>query len=603
MNSASAPTWDLTSYFPVFDGPEYRAHRDGIEQTLRDLETTGGRIGPLTSATAPAWKDYVLRFERVLRDLSHLNSYVGCLCAADSANEGHRREEARLASMYAQQQKAFVPFQAALREADDAAFEALAGQEGLGDARHFLERSRQQARYTMDAAREVLAADLGVDGLLAWGRLYDTLSGKLEFDVAMPDGTRERVPMAQKASRLVDPDPAVRKAVLDGSNAAWQAVEETAAACLNGIAGARLTLNRHRGVPHFLDVAMFDASVSRETIETMWRVVGERRELSRRYLRAKARAIGRERLGFQDLGAPLPVREGDAKIGWESGTAMMLDAFDASYPGLADFSRAMLAKRRVEGEKRAGKRPGAFCTTSWKSGESRVFMTWGESLGSLQTLAHELGHAWHGWLMRDMRPLARMYPMTLAETASTFAEDLLAGTLLDSPELDADRRARVLDERLVHASMFLLNIHMRYLFEERFHEERAAGEVSVSRLKELMLDAQRECYGDALEPEELDPYFWASKLHFYICEITFYNFPYTFGYLLSRGIAETFRREGPGFLPRYEEFLRLTGSDTAEGVARRALGIDLVAPGFWVRAVESLEAEIARFEQIVDTKS
>jgi oligoendopeptidase F len=171
--------------------------------------------------------------------------------------------------------------------------------------------------------------------------------------------------------------------------------------------------------------------------------------------------------------------------------------------------------------------------------------------------------------------------MTLAESASTFGETLITDALLNDPNASADVRTTVLNTRLEDAQAYLLNVPMRFIFENAFYEERAKGPVRVSRLKELMLAAAEECYGDAVDPATLDPYFWASKLHFYITGVRFYNFPYIFGYLFSMGLFARFKAEGATFLPKYEELLRISGSDTAEGVARRALGVDLEKPDFW----------------------
>ena len=202
------------------------------------------------------------------------------------------------------------------------------------------------------------------------------------------------------------------------------------------------------------------------------------------------------------------------------------------------------------------------------SKESRIFMTFNESLGDMLTLAHESGHAYHGAMMRDVRPYARGYPMTLAETASTFGENVLMNGILDDPTVSDSDKARILDIEVGHGAVYLLDIPVRYEFEKSFYEERANGPLSVSRLKELMVQTQRRVLGDVLEPGGEDPYFWASKLHFYITGITFYNFPYTFGYLLSRGLYAMFKNEGDSFLPKYEEFLRRAGSDTAENVVQ-----------------------------------
>jgi oligoendopeptidase F len=215
------------------------------------------------------------------------------------------------------------------------------------------------------------------------------------------------------------------------------------------------------------------------------------------------------------------------------------------------------------------------------------------------TLAHESGHAYHGFLMRDVRPLARSYPMTLAETASTFGEQILINGLLEDPSISDRQKALMLDVEIGHGAIYLLDIPVRYQFEHAFYEERARGTVSVSRLKELMVETQRQVLGDALERGGEDPYFWASKLHFYITGLTFYNFPYTFGYLLSRGLYSRFKSEGKSFVAKYEEFLRLAGSDTAEQVVKRTIGADLQQVDFWVESIKSLEQPLNELQALV----
>ena len=266
---------------------------------------------------------------------------------------------------------------------------------------------------------------------------------------------------------------------------------------------------------------------------------------------------------------------------------MVGESFARAYPALGDFfQRQVIAKNWVDWEPRAGKRPGGFCTSSMLSKESRIFMTYNESLGDVLTLAHESGHAYHGSMMRDVRPYARGYPMTLAETASTFGEQVLMNGLLDDPAVSDAQKAMILDVEIGHGAIYLLDIPVRYEFEKAFYEERQNGPLSVSRLKELMIETQRRVLGDVLEPGGEDPYFWASKLHFYITGLTFYNFPYTFGYLLSRGLYAMFKKEGAEFSAKYEEFLRLAGSDTAENVVKRTVGQDIESADFWTEAIK-----------------
>ncbi|MFC1679768.1 M3 family metallopeptidase [Elusimicrobiota bacterium] len=254
-------------------------------------------------------------------------------------------------------------------------------------------------------------------------------------------------------------------------------------------------------------------------------------------------------------------------------------------------------------ESRGGKRPGAFCTGSPVINEQRVFMTFNGALGDVTTLAHEVGHAFHGHLLRDLRPGAREYPMTLAETASIFGEHILAEGIYEDKEIGDDAKLLMLDGDLSGAAVLLLDITTRFEFEKKFHEERQKGEVSVTRLKELMVEAQRRIFGDALEEGGEDPYFWASKLHFYITDVTFYNFPYTFGFLMAKALFNLFKKEGAPFLPKYRDFLRLTGSDTVEGVARRSIGADVGDPAFWDESIRSLERPLKLYKKLLEKQT
>src|SRR5690606_25952168 len=237
---------------------------------------------------------------------------------------------------------------------------------------------------------------------------------------------------------------------------------------------------------------------------------------------------------------------------------------------------------------------GGFCSSSQLIGQSRIFMTYNGAFGDVQTLAHELGHAFHNWVMRDLRPWQRGYPMTLAETASTFAEQLIIDAALEGAG-PAERLA-LLDQRLLEAATFTLNIPMRFDFEHALYSRRPAGELSVGELKEMMIEAQRANFGDALDPDQLDPWYWASKLHFYITGVGFYNFPSSFGYLFSLGIFARARKEGPDFLPTYERLLRQTASAPAEVVAREVLGVDLGGPDFWNASLDLIAEDLAAYE-------
>lgn len=576
-----------------------RQFKEALVSDIVALRETTTALAVLTDDNADSWQEAFLRNEDMLRRLSHLSSYVNCLASSDGRNEAYLREEAGLIAMRAEFGKLRVEFLRSFKETADPVFTSFIGRPALDGAQNYLNRLRQESRRSMTPEKEVLATDLGVDGIQAWGRLYDTISAKLEFDMSFPDGTHERLPISQRRSLLDNPDRRIRKAAFEGGNIAWQSVEDSVAAALNAIAGTRLTLNRHRRVDHFLDIALFQSAITRKTLDAMLNALSANLDIPRRILRLKARLAGSSDLAWFDLGAPVAL-DGQKALSWQHATSMVGESFLRAYPALGEFfQQHIMARHWIDWEPRPGKRPGGFCSSSMLTKESRIFMTFNGSLGDVLTLAHEAGHAYHGALMRDVRPYGRGYPMTLAETASTFGEQVLINGLLADPSFSAAQKAAILDLEIGHGAVYLLDIPVRYEFEKSFYQERAHGALSVSRLKQLMAETQQRILGDVLMAGGEDSYFWASKLHFYIAGITFYNFPYTFGYLLSRGLYAMFTQLGTDFIHSFEALLRLAGSDTAENVVRAAVGRDIEKPDFWQESIRSLEQTVARLETLL----
>ncbi len=595
----SLPTrWDLTALFPDFASPEVARFEAALGADVEAAIAEAAGLPDLSRASEAAWAAVVVRYESVVARLSHLSTYVGCLASAHASDARYSQAEARLSGLRAQTEKFTSELRRALSGASSTDLARLAALPELAGAAFFLEQAHVESKTSMRPELEGLAADLGTDGLAGWSRLYDVVSAKLELEMTYPDGRTERVPMAQRRSLMADADRRVRQAAFAGGNVAWASAGDVTAAALNHIAGVRHTLNARRGVDHFLDVALHQAAMSRKTLDAMLTAVGSGREIARRGLRLKARAMGLSAIDWCDLEAPLPLASA-RRIPLEEGVDMVRGAFGRVYPALAQHVDRLFERRHVETEARADKRPGAFCAPTDLTGDALVFMTYQGSLGDVSTLAHEIGHAFHAETMRGLRPFALHISMPLAETASTFAEAILSNGLMRDPKVSDAERALLLGEVAGDAAAFLLDVPARFEFERAFYEERRSGEVSTERLCELMTRAQREVFGDALREGGEDPWFWASKLHFYIPDITFYNFPYTFGFLLSRGMAAELEREGPAFLPKYEAFLRASGSGLAHVVAKDTVGRDLESPEFWAAAVDTLRAPLDELERLL----
>jgi oligoendopeptidase F len=592
------PDWDMTTYFSQIGAPDYLRYLTALDADIEALKNRIAETAPLAEDSYADWAALFASLEDISNRNTHVSSYYSCMGSADAKNDEVKRDTALHAARGARVDGLFVSARAALGKSSDGVFDKLIATDELKPVSHFVGRLRQEAKRSMSEEQESLSSELAVDGIGAWGRLYDQITGGLQFELKVADKEPQRLPVSMTRTLLEDPDPEVRSAAMQGSAKAWHSVSESIAASLNAIAGTRLTLYKRRGIKDFREPALFDAGITRETLDCMMSVVRSRQDLPQSYLKKKAELLGMDKLRFCDLQAPLATGS-EERVSWEQGCGIVQKAFDDSYKSLGDLARLAFRERWIDHSPRDGKRPGGFCSPSQVTGQSRIFMTFNGAMGDVQTLAHELGHTFHSYLMRELRPWAAEYPMTLAETASTFAENLVTNAALSNPDTTSEKRRQILDQRLQDSAAFMLNIPMRFDFESNFYEKRKSGELSVDELQNMMRESQRKNYGESLDPEHLDPWFWASKLHFYITEISFYNFPYTFGYLFSMGIFARYLELGTDFLPRYEKLLMQTGSAPAEQVAKDSLDVDLQKPDFWNASIDLIEKDWQAFQELL----
>ncbi|MFC1679769.1 hypothetical protein ACFL2T_06115 [Elusimicrobiota bacterium] len=338
---AQGVRWDLTSFFPKFNGSEMTEFKGKLYSDIAELQRRAASLDPLSKDTASEWEELALAAEDFDARLGHLGSYVGCLEAAHADNEEYAQEQAKLSELSAEYVKFDVDMLRGFKGISDGDFDAFAAREPLQPIAHSLRRTRERAKHTMSPAEEKLAADLGVDGFHSWGRLYDKISSKLKFEMVWPDGKKEVKPISQWRSLMSDPDRKVGRAAYEGGNRAWATIEDSCASALNAIAGTRLTLCRHRGVPHFLDKALFQASVQRKTLDAMYEAIHRNLDTAREIFRVKAGHMRRKGICFFEREAPLPLKDA-SRFSWEQGSGMVARAFESVYPDLGEYYRTFL---------------------------------------------------------------------------------------------------------------------------------------------------------------------------------------------------------------------------------------------------------------------
>lgn len=598
-------TWELDSILPHPEASDFRAVLSDYRTRLTQLADESDRLPPLDAepANVSGWKRLLTEYAAVERLASDLSSFAGCHAAADAANKLFQQLEGELSALDPLRAKIATNVEFAVKEADaDSLARMLSLDSELSELRFFFDERRRNAALRLPKEREQLANDLAVDAIHAWGRLYDRLSSELKIKVMEKGEVIEKSP----GQIMFDsPQRAVRENNFFAADKAWTTLQDSCADALNHIAGFRLTKYRHLGLTgddaHLAAPLRYNR-MRRETLDAMWSAVTARKPVLLKYLAKKAELLGLKRLAWFDLSAPLPSSSGETEeLSYDAACDTVIRTFREFSPDFGTFAEDAIKNRWIEVENRPGKRQGGFCTGLPTRRQSRIFMTYTNSADSMSTLAHELGHAYHSHVLWDRPFFLQDYPMNLAETASTFAEAVLGEQQLRSAKSASDE-LQLLDNMLGDAVAFLMNIHARFLFEDRFHRERREGEVSPERLSELMLVAQQEAYLNGLSDDGWNPRFWVSKLHFYISGLPFYNFPYTFGYLLSLGTFATAKSFAGDFPTRYRELLIATGCCEAEEAVQSTLGDDLTRPDFWNRSLDVVEQRVERFLQLANAR-
>lgn len=573
-------SWSLENIYPGGSGSAaFAAELDGLARDIGEFERSlrEAEDAPVTAERLAQWTQAA---QSILARLREAESFTGCLTAANVADRRAAALEDRVKNLAAAWQAALTLYDRVLGEADDETWNGwLASANGPGEAAFFVAERRERAKEKLPPEQEALAGDLAVNGYHGWGELYVTIVGRTRFQAADETGEVKTLSAGQMQNLLYHGDRDVRRAAFESWETEWGRQADLCADALNRIAGFRLKLYGRRGWNSVLKEPLDMNRMRPETLEAMWAAVDESRPALVRYLRRKAELLGLERLDWHDVDAP--IGSAARTVPYDEAAAFIVERFRQFSPDMADLAERAFVGRWIEAENRGGKRPGGFCTSFPIAGETRIFMTYSGTSTNVSTLAHELGHAYHQHVMNDVPPFAQEYPMNVAETASTFAEWIVSDSALQAASDPAEKLA-LLDDQLKRAAAFFMNIRARFLFETRFFERRREGLLSADELCALMEEAQREAYAGELGVWH--PHFWASKLHFYMTEMPFYNFPYTFGFLFSSGLYARAAAEGPAFAGRYAALLRDTGSMTAEELAWKHLGVRLDDIGFWREA-------------------
>ena len=454
-----------------------------------------------------------------------------------------------------------------------------------------LKEIQQNQKYTLDKKSESIIAHMQNTGSNAFSKLKDQLISSIE--VTIEDQT---YPLTSVLNMAYDKDREIRKKAYQAEINSYQDKEQAIAACLNGIKGEVLYTTKLRGYENELERTLINARMSKETLDVLLTVMQENLNVFRDYLKTKATALGYQNgLPWFELYAPV-IEDHDSHP-YEKSCQFIINQFSTFSEHLGTFAKKAIENNWIDVYPQSGKVGGAFCCNLHSIKESRFLLNYGDSFSDAITMAHELGHGFHGECLNDESILNSDYPMPIAETASTFCETIVTKAALK--KANDQTKLSLLEDELSGATQVIVDIYSRYLFESRFFEKRETGALSVEEIKELMIQAQKDAYGDGLDHQYLHPYMWTWKPHYYYADCSFYNFPYAFGLLLAKGLYTVYQKEGSKFSNTYEKLLSLTGKMSLEDVCS-SVNINLKDKSFWQASIDTFKEDLALYKQLLN---
>lgn len=575
--------WSLKEIYPSFESEEFQRDFErfsNFREVFNGL-TLEDNLESIKAAIAALEEFSVLS--------NRLGNYINLTLTANTTDETANKYRTLFGNAYAALNSAYTKVYKFIGSVET----DITSDENLKDYEFYFAEAKQQYKHLLSDELEDVIAKFSISGGDGWEQLFEAMTSGVEGEFK-----GEKVTLSEIRNMAYDADAAVRKEAYETELKMYDTIKEPIAFALNNIKQQVLTETSLRGFESPLAQTLEASRMSRKTLDALLEAIREYLPQFRAYLKHKAALLGHENgLPFYDLFAP--IGESSRRFTIEESKEFLLENFKGFSDDLAEMTKEAYENNYIDFLPRKGKVGGAFCSNLPFIKQSRILTNFSGSLSDVVTIAHELGHAYHGLHIENHRVLNQEYSMPVAETASTFNENIVMNTVI-SEASDAEKVA-LLESQLQDTTQIIVDIYSRYLFESAVFENREKSFMFSKDLEQLMLDAQKEAYGDGLDPDAMHPYMWACKPHYYSSGLSFYNFPYAFGGLFSKGLYAIYQEQPEGFVEKYQELLRATTVTSAEDTAK-VLGVDVTDSAFWKKALAQVADNIEQFIALTPVK-
>ena len=579
--------WDLNKLYSSYESKEFQSDLIEVDSLIKKFNEFKSFILEKKAANI-ILTDYLLLSIELNSILERMFGFVSLNSATNTTDPESAKYIVVLSqkiTKLAEVETLFSKFVTKINNLD----ELVSASDFLKEHEFYIKEIIQRDKYNLDEKTEALLSKLSQSSSSLWGRLQGVLTSTLEVEY-----NGEILTLPEVIGKSEDKDSDVRKNAYEAELKAYDKIDKAIAFAMNGIKGEVNTLTEVRGYKSALDKALVDSRMSEGSLNAMIDSMKEYLPVFRKYLKRKGELLGHKNgLPWYDLYAPMGKSAKEFSV--KDAQKFILQNFGSFSPNLENLAKRAFDENWVDYLPYKGKVGGAFCANIHAIEESRVLTNFNGSFGDVVTLAHELGHAYHGDRIFSESNLNANYTMPVAETASIFCETIvLKAALKDAVK---EEKVYLLESSLQGSTAVVVDILSRFIFEASVFDQQKTNYLDENILKELMLKAQKEAYGDGLDPNFLHPYMWLWKPHYYSGGLSFYNWPYAFGLLFAKGLYGIYQQEGPGFTDKYDDLLRATGKMSVEDVAKLA-NIDITNQDFWRTSLEVIKEDIELFLEI-----
>lgn len=575
--------WSLKEIYNGFDDPKYEADFKKLEAAMKKEKELVAQEG--TKDLKDLVEELIVANEQVAELVFNLDTYISLIQSVDTENGEAMAQQGRLMKIWSEGSATQAAAQKIYAKIPDV--DAMAKESDLiREYTFMLKEAKKEAEHLLSDEVEEMIAAMDITGGSAWGKLFSYLTSTVKVDYQ-----GKEITLSEARNLAYSPDAKVRKEAYEAEIASYEKIQDSIAFSLNNIKNQFTMICKKRGYASPIDMTLEQSRMSRKTLDAMMTAIEEYLPVFRKYMRKKAEMLGyKNGLPWYELFAPMG--KSDTTYSLEEAKEYLVNNFGKFSPDMADMMKEAFENEWIDFYPKKGKEGGAFCAGVPSIKQSRILTNYDGYFGSIRTLAHELGHAFHNVQIQDHRMLNQDYPMPVAETASTFNETHLVKAALK--EATGEEKLNLLENSLMEHTQVIVDIYSRYLFETSVFEQCQDKFLMAEDCKNLMIEAQKKAYGDGLDSNYLHPYMWACKSHYYSSGLSFYNFPYAFGGLFALGLYSKFEKEGADFVPKYKAMLHATPVCTVEQAAAME-GIDLTTPDFWRQSLAQIEELVEEF--------